>query len=261
MKPVVALGHQPCGFIPKKFFYYKIATAHRISRQIGGEVVLFYHDSDHDYRETIVEVVDRSSHRTARLNFEQENKIQKKYSPLYAKRVPTWWKEKMLRQLPRFTDSTYIDLFAATQEENVADFCLSIYRRMGLLEGVKVVRSSDPEIRDKAIDLHPPYFVDLNYHGELVRAKWEEGEFTLHQGGSEYLRLPHEEVQKRQISPHSSNRLRWMQSVIGCTHYITGTGEESYLKKKETPEITFHLREAADDILEPIFHPVTYRDI
>jgi hypothetical protein len=30
-----------------------------------------------------------------------------------------------------------------------------------------------------------------------------------------------------------------MQSVIHCTHYIAGAGEQDYLRKEEAPEITF----------------------
>ena len=34
-------------------------------------------------------------------------------------------------------------------------------------------------------------------------------------------------------------RLRWMQSVIGCTHYVHGAGELQYLNEADAPEVTF----------------------
>jgi hypothetical protein len=49
-----------------------------------------------------------------------------------------------------------------------------------------------------------------------------------------------------QISPTRDTRLRWMQSVIHCTHYVSGFGEQDYLDKTQTPEIEFVTR----DIIE-----------
>ena len=37
-----------------------------------------------------------------------------------------------------------------------------------------------------------------------------------------------------------------MQSVIGCTHYVCGEGEQAYMRQRETPEITFVPREEID---------------
>ena len=51
---------------------------------------------------------------------------------------------------------------------------------------------------------------------------------------------------KQQISPTRDSRLRWMQSVLHCTHYIAGAGEKAYLRTEETPEITFINRDAID---------------
>ena len=50
--PVICLGQQPCGFFPRRFLYAKLQTARRVQAEIGGEIVLFLHDSDHDPRET-----------------------------------------------------------------------------------------------------------------------------------------------------------------------------------------------------------------
>jgi hypothetical protein len=37
-----------------------------------------------------------------------------------------------------------------------------------------------------------------------------------------------------------------MQSVIHCTHYIAGAGEQAYLNKPDAPEITFINRDPID---------------
>jgi len=37
-----------------------------------------------------------------------------------------------------------------------------------------------------------------------------------------------------------------MQSVIGCTHYIAGAGEQAYLHPEEAPDITFVKRDPID---------------
>jgi hypothetical protein len=34
-----------------------------------------------------------------------------------------------------------------------------------------------------------------------------------------------------------------MQSVIRCTHYVTGAGEHAYLRQEEAPHITFVRRD------------------
>ena len=51
-EPVIAFGQQPCGFFPRRFLVAKIRTARRLQAEIGGRVVYFCHDSDHDPRET-----------------------------------------------------------------------------------------------------------------------------------------------------------------------------------------------------------------
>jgi hypothetical protein len=50
--PVICFGQQPCGFFPRRFLFAKMQTARRLQQEIGGEIVFFYHDSDHDPRET-----------------------------------------------------------------------------------------------------------------------------------------------------------------------------------------------------------------
>jgi hypothetical protein len=51
---------------------------------------------------------------------------------------------------------------------------------------------------------------------------------------------------KEQVSPARDSRLRWMQSVIHCTHYVAGLGEQAYLCAADAPEITFVKRDPID---------------
>lgn len=249
-EPIIAFGQQPCGFFPRRFLVAKIRTARRLRDEIGGRIVFFYHDSDHDSRETCTRLRNRSDGTTERFNFRFENAIQRKYSPLYAKRIVPDWKPRIERQLPKYADEGARDAFARAAADNPADFCLEVYRGMGWLDGIEVVRSSDPACRRQAVAVED-CFADVAYRGELVRARLGgDGRLWLHRGGDSWIELPPAEIEPGQISPARDARLRWMQSIIGCTHYIAGDGEKAYLKPEETPEITFVPRDAiegADD--------------
>ncbi len=240
--PVICFGQQPCGVFPRRFLFAKIQTARRLQREIGGEIVFFYHDSDHDPRETQMILRDLHSGKEQRLNFSFANKLQKEYSPLFAKRVRPEWREKTARQLPNYVAPELVEQFEKVDANNVADFCLEMYRQVGLLDGVRVVRSGDPEFRRRAIAVDD-YFVDVTYEGELVRARISEDALLLHKGGNSYLRLPLEEYDATQISPTRDTRLRWMQSVIGCTHYVAGASEVDYLHTEEAPGVEFITRD------------------
>lgn len=240
--PVICFGQQPCGFFPKRFLAAKIQTARRLQKEIGGEIVFFYHDSDHDPRETKTLLRHRITHEPAHLNFGFVNKVQRKFSPLHLKKIPADWHEKTALQLPNYVGHRLIDIFKQTTGANIADFCLEMYRGMGLLEGVRVVRSSDPPVRRAACDVSD-FFVDVPYSGEIVRARHCGDVLRLHEGGDQFVTLPMVAYGKEQISPTRDSRLRWMQSVLHCTHYIAGAGEQGYLRRDETPEVTFIVRD------------------
>ncbi len=245
MTPLICFGQQPCGFFPKRFLVAKIWTARRLQKELGGDIVFFYHDSDHDPRETRTTLRHRTTQAPAQLNFEFANKIQRKFSPLYLKRVPPGWQAKTELQLPNYVEHPSIDVFKRARGNTAAEFCLDMYRLMGLLEGVRVVRSSDPAFRRAACDV-AEYFVDIFLEGETVRARYHEGAFQLHEGGDSFITLPATSFTKEQISPSRDTRLRWMQSVIHCTHYVAGAGENAYLSREEAPEITFITRDSID---------------
>jgi len=240
--PIISFGQQPCGFFPKRFLVAKVDTARRLQGEIGGEIVFFYHDSDHDPRETRIVLRHRKTNEPAQLNFTFENRIQRKFSPLYLKRVPAGWQDKTTLQLPNYVGRPLIEMFKRVSAPTVADFCLEMYQSMGLLEGIKVVRSSSPTFRRAACDISD-FFVDVPLDGEIVRARFSDGALKLHEGGDRFINLPLPTFTKEQISPTRDSRLRWMQSVLRCTHYVTGEGEQAYLQRIDAPEIKFVMRD------------------
>jgi hypothetical protein len=245
--PIICFGQQPCGFFPKRFLYAKITAARRLQQEIGGEIVFFYHDSDHDPRETKTILRERHTGREDALNFQCVNKTQKLYSPLFAKRVGPEWHAKTAAQLPQYVSRELAEHFKQTTAGDVASFCREMYERMGLLEGVRVERSGDADFRRRAATIDD-YFVDVEWEGELVRARHRDGKLLLHKGGDYYTELPPQKYEAAQISPARDTRLRWMQSVISCTHYVCGAGERQYLNEADAPEITFVPR---DEVAEP----------
>src|SRR5215471_5255657 len=102
--PIICFGQQPCGFFPKRFLFAKIQTARRLQKELGGEMVFFYHDSDHDPRETRTTLRHRKTNEPAQLNFAFENRLQRKFSPLHLKRIPADWQgfASCVRAIPHF---------------------------------------------------------------------------------------------------------------------------------------------------------------
>ena len=247
--PVICLGQQPCGFFPKRFLVAKVRTARQLQAEIGGRIVFFYHDADHDPRETRTVVRHRANGQPVQLNFEFENKLQRKFSPLALKRVPTGWADRTHRALPNYVGkelaTTFGDVAAGPDGRLVGDFCLAMYRRLGWLDGVDVVRSADPAFRLAACDI-ADRFADVPHGGEVVRARADGDKLTLHEGGTQFVNLPPQPFGKAQVSPTRDSRLRWMQSVVRCTHYVCGAGEQQYLNVADAPEVTFVRRQDID---------------
>lgn len=243
--PIICFGQQPCGFFPRRFLYAKFVTARKLQAEIGGEIVFFCHDSDHDPRETQTTLRHRKTDVPLAMNFGFENKLQRKFSPQNLKRIPGGWRDNTARQLGAYVAAPSIEAFKANAATTVADFCLEMYRRMGLLDGIRIVRSSDPAVRTAACDI-ADFFVDVPHQGEIVRARFIDGALKLHEGGESYTTLPLMPFAKSQISPARDSRLGWMQSVIHCTHYIAGLGEQAYLNKADAPDITFVTRDTID---------------
>ena len=243
--PVISFGQQPCGFFPRRFLQAKFVTARRLQAEIGGEIVFFLHDSDHDARETQTILRHRQTGEPQAFNFSFVSKLQRKFSPLFLKRLPADWQANTARQLPNFVEPRHVALFKQIAAANAADFCLEMYRALGLLDGIRVVRSGDPAVRRAACAI-TDFFVDVPHEGEIVRARSINGILKLHEGGDRYLDLPPATFTKEQVSPTRDSRLRWMQSVLHCTHYVCGAGEQAYLNPADAPEITFVPRDPID---------------
>ncbi|MDQ5954783.1 MAG: hypothetical protein QG583_711 [Patescibacteria group bacterium] len=254
---VICFGQQPCGFFPKRYLYAKIETARKLQKEIGGRIIFFYHDSDADYRETITLLIDPKTKEEVRLNFNVENKIQKKYSPLYKKIIGGGWQEEIIRKLPRFTSKEIIEIFKSANGETSADFCLDMYKKLGLLDGIEVIRSSDKDFRMKANELSH-FYADVEYEGEIVRAEMHEGALRLHEGGGKYFNIPvPEKIEKWQKNAGRDERFHWMQSVLHITHYIAGASESDYLTKEDFPEVKFVDR----DFIENSNHAYISREL
>src|ERR1700758_5403678 len=129
-EPVIAFGQQPCGFFPRRFLVAKIRTARRLQAEIGGGLGDFFPDSDHDPPETRTILRHRATGQPAPLNFAVASKLQRKFSPLYAKRIAADWHVSTLGQLTNYVDHPVIELFRKAWAETVADFCLEMYRGM-----------------------------------------------------------------------------------------------------------------------------------
>jgi hypothetical protein len=243
--PIICFGQQPCGFFPKRFLYSKIQTALRLQSEIGGEIVYFFHDSDHDPRETRTLLRHHKTSEPAQLNFAFRNSIQRKFSPLYLKEISDGWQDKTARQLPNYVNHRLTEVFQISSATNAADFCLEMYHQMGLLNQIRVVRSSAPDFRQAACHI-PDFFVDVPHEGEIVRARFVEGALKLHAGGDSFVTLPETAFTNKQISPTRDTRFPWMQSVVNCSHYILGAGEMKYLRPEQTPEIIFINRDPID---------------
>ena len=190
------------------------------------------------------------------VNFAFDNQVQRKFSPLYLKRVRADWHARTADQIRPYVDPAWAEAFRAVGAENVADFCLDMYRRMGLLDGIRVARSSDPAFRRAACEVEDSY-VDVPYAGEVVRARLVDGRPRLYKGGDQFVDLPDTPYTRDQISPTRDTRLRWMQSVIRCTHYVAGASEQDYLRKEDAPEITYVVRDTIERADEAYVEPPT----
>src|SRR5688572_2292971 len=119
--PVFCFGQQPCGFFPRRFLWAKFQTARRLQAEMGGEIVFFFHDSDHDPRETQTVMRHRKTDAPLMMNFDFENKVQRKWSPLFWKKIPAAWQPKMVRQLGAYVDGRWVEEFKTVSATNVAD--------------------------------------------------------------------------------------------------------------------------------------------
>ena len=225
--PVICFGQQPCGFFPRRYLFAKIQTARRLQAEIGGEIVYFFHDSDHDPRETKTTLRHPMLGDPVHFNFDVANKTQKKYSPLYRKQIAVNWQSQVSQMLPEYVDPELAAAFERTSAASVADFCLEMYRQMGLMEGIRVARSSDPEFRRAACDI-ADFFVDVPYEGETVRARCDGDTLKLHKGGDAYIELPVHVVHERANQPGARHAAA-LDAIGHPLHSLCGRGERNYV--------------------------------
>ena len=116
-----------------------------------------------------------------------------------------------------------------------------MYRRMGLLDGVRVVRSSDPAFRRAACDV-ADFFVDVPYEGEIVRARLVDGALKLHEGGDAFVTLPADAVHQGADQPDARHAAA-LDAIGRPLHALRGrrgrTGLPSHRKtRRRSPSST-----------------------
>ena len=118
---------------------------------------------------------------------------------------------------------------------------------MGLLEGIRVVRSSDPGFPPARRARSPDFYVDVPYEGEIVRARVVgDGASELHEGGEQYVTLPPADFSREQVSPTRDTRLR------GCSRWSTAPttlrapANRPTCAQADAPEISYVARDAIE---------------
>jgi len=231
-EPIICFGQQPNGVLPKNFFMAKLSAARKLQQEIGGKIIWFCHDSDHDPKETRTRIpVAQHPDGFVEVNFSFVNKTQRKFTPLAHKNVGDL--ALMRETLRHHTNECVLQAFDAVTATTVSEFCIQMYQNLGLLDGIQIVRSSDKAFRMQAAvhGSETGWFYDVEHDAEIVRARLDHGRLSLHRGGDVYDdigELTHPE--KEFLSPGWQKRFDWMQSVIQATHYITGASEQEYLK-------------------------------
>ena len=241
MSPVICFGQQPCGFFPAGSSSPRSGRRGGLQAELGGEIVFFCHDSDHDPRETQTILRHRRTgaplHAQFRLREQAAAQVLAALPQARARRLARPHRAASCR--PSWTrrgSRPSAQIRAAT----VADFCLEMYRRMGLLDGIRVVRSGDPAVRRAACDV-ADFFVDVPYEGEIVRARCGRRRTA----GCTKAAMPSSTCRstdspRNRSAPPATTRLRWMQSVMHCTHYVAGRGRTGVsCIPRRRPEITF----------------------
>jgi len=233
MQPIICFGQQPNGFLPKRFFYAKLQTARKLQKGIGGKIIWFLHDADHDYREIQTSIGEQT------FNFSYKNKIVRKWTPLAVKEITKESVQDIYNKIRHMLPQSITDEFKAVKAKTASAFCVEMYKKLGLLDDIEIISSFSPPFRKKAdlSDFGNGYYYDIQYEGELVRAEVYNNTLRLHHGGDQYTTIkeidPKELLKHPEhISPGRDKRFAWMQSVINCTHYIMGNEEAKYLAKK-----------------------------
>jgi LmbE family N-acetylglucosaminyl deacetylase len=224
-------------------------TARRLQAEIGGEIVFFYHDSDHDPRETQTTLRNRQVRRAAHAQLHVREQAPAQVLPALRQARS----RGLARQhgppasgLRRPAGSTP----SGGWRRERGRLLPGDVRADGPARGGPRRALGGPAFRRAACDV-ADFFVDVPHEGEIVRARFVDGALQLHEGGGSFVTLPPMPFDKSQISPARDSRLRWMQSVLHCTHYVAGAGEQAYLRREDAPEVTFVDRDPSTDPMKP----------
>ena len=183
--PIICFGQQPCGFFPRRFLFAKIQTARRLQDEIGGEIVFFCHDSDHDPRETRTILRHRSSGIPLHLNFAFANQIQRKYSPLYLKRVLPAWQAKTGDSFAIASSHVGCRRSRRWRPPMSPIFVWKCTAVWGCWKASACCARAIRSFACAACEI-PDFFVDVPYEGEIVRARLDGDVLKLHEGGDFY---------------------------------------------------------------------------
>ena len=83
----ICFGQNRGDFFRRDFYWTKIRTARRLQYELGGEIVFFYHDSDHDSRETRTVLRDPKTNEAQQFNFAIRSRMQRKIRHFTARKL------------------------------------------------------------------------------------------------------------------------------------------------------------------------------
>ena len=234
--PVICFGQQPCGFFPKRFLVAKIQTARRLQEEIGGEIVFFYHDSDHDPRETQTILRHRKTNEPAMLNFAFENKMQRKFSPLFLKRIPADWQAKTVLQLPNYVEHPLIEIFKKVSAAERRRFLPGNVSPHGLARRHSRRALERSGFRRAACDMSE-FFVDVPHEGEIVRARFAERCVELARRRRFVRHIARDAFHQGTNQSHARHPAA-LDAIRGALHALhCRAGEKAYLRTEDAPEI------------------------
>jgi hypothetical protein len=164
--PIICFGQQPCGFFPRRFLFAKFQTARRLQAQswAGRSSSFITTATTIRAKPPLSCAIAKPARPCASISHTKTNGSgsSRRFSPNAS---PPAGRAAPPRNCHPSWTRAWVEAFQKTDAANPADFCLEMYRRMGLLDGVRVARSGDPAFRRAACDV-ADFFVDVPHEGE-----------------------------------------------------------------------------------------------